>query len=176
MKHLRYMKPLMKTIYAVAGLGIIAYPEMAYAIGWSVQNEAAELGAGSSAQAMVQPGILSPLFVRAVNIIAGTAVAIFILRIIMTAVDRFLLAGATDIHFRLSDIPFIGAYPNPDDPYQPDETPKGKGNKNDGEVWTWGHIFKRFFIQMCIVAGAYAITRVVLEVIVLLSNVSGISA
>lgn len=94
--------------------------------------------------------------------IIGLAVVCFVLRVVMTAVDRMVLGNIDDGQqrgprggqgsgFRLSDIPMIGAY-SPDVP--------------------WKQVWLNFAKNLAIVVGAYLIIELIMGVIMWLIGVT----
>lgn len=73
----------------------------------------------------------------------GVAVALFVLRVVLTAVDRMVLGGQDPYGNQqsvLSGIPIVGAYP-----------PK----QNDGSGYTWKDVWLNFAKQLAICVGAW---------------------
>lgn len=87
----------------------------------------------------------------------GIAVALFVLRIGLTAIDRLVLANLqTNAH-----VPF--AFPNPgDERYSQDEFRDGH---TPPEGWTWKRIWLNFAKNLAIIAGAWLIVQVVMGII-----------
>lgn len=99
--------------------------------------------------------------------IIGVAVVCFVLKVVMTAVDRMVLGNLDDGSqrggsrrrglqrdgFRLSDIPMIGAYP-PDVP--------------------WKQVWLNFAKNLAIVVGVYFIIEIIMGVILWLIGVTSV--
>lgn len=100
--------------------------------------------------------------------IAGLAVVFFVLRVVMTAVDRMVLGNIDDGQqhgggtrgpqqnsgFRLSEIPVIGAY--------------------DPSV-SWKQVWLNFAKNLAIVAGAYLIVMLIMNVVLWLIHVTAMN-
>lgn len=167
---------------ALASAACAIAPTQAYATGWDVSDEANAVGATQDAARSVQAPTISTVFGAVTNWVAGIAVAIFVLRVAMTAIDRMVLSGQHGWHaFKLSEIPFIGAYPDPDDIIEMDEANANAyaaqhGHTKRQTLWTWRRIWKRFALQIGIVAGIWAIMRILLGITVMIAQQTGISA
>ena len=88
----------------------------------------------------------------------GVAVALFVLRIVLTAVDRMVLGGQDQYGQQqsvLSGIPIVGAYP-----------PK----QQDGSGYTWKDVWLNFAKQLAICVGAWFGVSLVVGVISWLMN------
>lgn len=156
----------------ITSSSIALAPSTAMALGWDISDEAKATGATNTTDSSAEAW--GPIVHVVTQWAFGVAIVIFVLRVALTAIDRMFLSHS-DARFRLSDIPIIGAYPDPSEQY----TPEGASNdKNAGpqHAWTWGRIWKRFFIEVAIVAGAYAIVSVLLGVIMDMSHATGISS
>lgn len=171
-----------KTMCIMMAATYLATPVTAHAIGWDVQEEADAVGASQSAAANAQPETIAPIFTAITNWAIGIAVAIFVLRVAMTALDRFVFSkqGAVPA-FKLSEIPFIGAYPDPDDLIEMDEANANAyaaqhGHTKNETLWTWGRIWKRFAIQMGVIACVWILTRFLLGVVIMLSQATAVSS
>lgn len=92
----------------------------------------------------------------------GIAVGLFVLRVILTAVDRMVLGGQDQYGNQtsvLSAIPMVGAYP-----------PKGP----DGSGYTWKDIWINFAKQMAICVGAWVLVNAVVGIVSwLMTSVAG---
>jgi hypothetical protein len=171
-----------KTMCIMMAATCLATPVTAHAIGWDVQEEADAVGASQSAAANAQPATIAPIFTAITNWAVGIAVAIFVLRVAMTALDRFVFSGqGAAPALKLSEIPFIGAYPDPDDLIEMDEANANAyaaqhGHTKNETLWTWGRIWKRFAIQMGIIAGVWILMRVLLGVVIMLSQATAVSS
>lgn len=85
----------------------------------------------------------------------GLAVIVFVLKVVLTAVDRFIFVGSSNNGFRLDELPLIGAYRNPE---------RDDGH-DGGSAWTWPHIWGHFAIQVGLCAGAWVITEFLIRLI-----------
>lgn len=91
----------------------------------------------------------------------GIVVAIFVLRIALTAFDRMVLANNNST----AHIPF--AYPNPgDERYDPNDI---RGN-TPPEGWTWKRIWINFAKNIAIVAGAWLLVQIVMQIVLMVMN------
>lgn len=166
----------------VMPVACLVTPTTAHALGWGVQEEADAVGASRSAASNVKPSTIAPIFTAVTNWVAGIAIAIFVLRVAMTAIDRLLFSGhGAGPALRLSEIPFIGAYPDPDDRVEADDAnaaqSAGRQARAKSEtLWTWGRIWKRFAIQLGVIAGVWVLMRVLLGVVIMLSQGTGLSS
>lgn len=147
-----------------AGVSILATPVPAMAAVGG-QYGVSEMLNSAGRNAGIQPTVINGSTVtRWVNGIAnwavGIAVALFVLRIILTAIDRFVLANMnTTAH-----VP--GSYPNPGDERYDENDVKG----NPPEGWTWKHIWFNFGKNLGILAGAWLIVQVIMGIIQMVSN------
>lgn len=83
----------------------------------------------------------------------GVAVVLFVLRVVLTAVDRMVLGGEDQYGRQqsvLSGIPMVGAYP-----------PK----QDDGSGYSWKDIWLNFGKQLAICAGAWFLVNMMVQVI-----------
>jgi hypothetical protein len=171
-----------KVVGSVMPVAYLAIPTTAHALGWDVREEADAVGASKSAASNVQPSTIAPIFTAVTNWVAGIAIAIFVLRVAMTALDRFVFSGqgAAPV-LKLSEIPLIGAYPDPDDLVGADDANASQSSgrqaraKNE-TLWTWGRIWKRFAIQLGVIAGVWVLMRFLLGVVIMLSQGTGLSS
>lgn len=92
----------------------------------------------------------------------GVAVSLFVLRVVLTAVDRMVLGGQDQYGQQqsvLSGIPVVGAYP-----------PK----QNDGSGYTWKDVWMNFAKQLAICVGAwFGVSLVVGVVSWMMGSVTG---
>lgn len=171
-----------KAIGIMTAMACLSTPTTAHALGWDVQEEADAVGASQSAATNAQPATIAPIFTAITNWAVGIAVAIFVLRVAMTALDRFVFSGqGAAPALKLSEIPIIGAYPDPDDLVEMDEANANAyaarhGHTKNETLWTWGRIWKRFAIQMGVIAGVWILVRFLLGVVIMLSQATGVSS
>lgn len=88
----------------------------------------------------------------------GIAVVLFVLRVVLTAVDRMVLGGEDAYGNQqsvLAGIPVVGAYP-----------PK----QNDGSGYTWKDIWINFAKQLAICAGAWFLVNMIVSLVGWLIN------
>lgn len=88
----------------------------------------------------------------------GLAVVLFVLRVVLTAVDRMVLGGEDAYGNQqsvLAGIPVVGAYP-----------PK----QNDGSGYTWKDIWINFAKQLAICAGAWFLVNMIVSLVGWLIN------
>lgn len=113
-----------------------------------------------------QPSQLETNITNAINWGASIAIGFFVMKVIMTAVDRFALAESQS-PFRLSEIPIIGAYKDPRErnkwtEHSQQSTNRLQGNPQDQEpVWTWKQIFKHFIKNIIIIVGIWVILGII---------------
>lgn len=156
----------------LAGAFPLFLPAVAYAsdgrLGWSMSG-----GDGGNGILADDPtGAFTPDSVMSVVTVLirtglGIAIAVFVLKVVLTAADRLLIggtvapgpAGPPQEQSMLSQIPLIGAYPPPE--------PTGGG-------YTWGAIFKRFFIQVSLCVGALLITELALGILKAAFSAAGV--
>lgn len=130
-----------------------------WSAGTMLNNGASEAGVGIR---NVDSGSANNWVVGIAKWIIGLAVVCFVLRVVMTAVDRMVLGNIDDgsqrgprfgqeSGFRLSDIPMIGAYP-PDVP--------------------WKQVWLNFAKNLAIVVGVYLIIELIMGVIMWLIGVT----
>lgn len=87
--------------------------------------------------------------------ILGIAIILFVLRMVLTAVDRMVFANL-GLNAR---VPF--SYPNPgDERWDDDERKAGAG-----EGWSWKKIFLNFAKNVAIAAGAWLIVNIIVSVV-----------
>lgn len=83
----------------------------------------------------------------------GIAVALFVLRVVLTAVDRMVLGGEDESGRQqsvLSGIPIIGAYP-----------PK----QRDGSGYTWKDVWLNFAKQLAVCVGAWFLVGLIVGIV-----------
>lgn len=130
-----------------------------WSAGTMLGNGASEAGVGIR---NVDSGSANNWVVGIAKWIIGLAVVCFVLRVVMTAVDRMVLGniddgqqrgprGGQESGFRLSDIPMIGAYPP--------EVP-------------WKQVWLNFAKNLAIVVGVYLIIELIMGVIMWLIGVT----
>ena len=157
-----------------AGVCPLLVPATAYAdegLGWSMTGDGGREGdLASDPTGMFTPESVMSVVTVIIRTGLGIAIAIFVLKVVLTAVDRLLLggtvspgpAGPPQEQSMLSQIPVVGAYPPPE--------PMGGG-------YTWGLIFKRFVIQVSLCAGALLITELALGILHgVFQNIDGAAA
>ena len=124
-----------------------------------LNNGASEAGVGIR---NVDSGSANNWVVGIAKWIIGLAVVCFVLRVVMTAVDRMVLGniddgqqrgprGGQESGFRLSDIPMIGAYPP--------------------EI-SWKQVWLNFAKNLAIVVAVYLIIELIMGVIMWLIGVT----
>lgn len=96
----------------------------------------------------------------------GIAIAVFVLKVVLTAVDRLLLGGDSNSGFRLDEIPLVGAYTDPE-----------KGGAGDGPAspWTWQRIWAYFAVQITLCVSAIALTSLLVSIIGTVVTESGLT-
>lgn len=153
------------TSVAIAAMGLV--PSVALAgtdgtIGWGPSDIARPTQDTSQFEA---PGIAA--FAKGiVQGCLGIAIAVFVLKIVLTAVDRLILAGgSSDESFRLDDIPLVGAYRDPE---------RGMHGGQPGSSWTWVRIWSHFALQVGLCVSAWVITEVLIRLIGTVAGVSGV--
>lgn len=82
-------------------------------------------------------------------------VGAFVLRIVLTAIDRLILAGNGNEGFRLDEVPLVGAYRDPE---------RG-GADRKGVAWTWTRIFSHFALQLVLCLSAWVFVEFLMGVI-----------
>lgn len=148
---------------------------VAYAqIGWSAKNEAMSTGVSTEDPEQHVDELTDEITSVCTSVTSwaiGLAVAMFILRIGLTAIDRMLLPrqGTKDA-FHLSQIPIIGAYPDPDEITEMTDNEKlamSLSGKKGGRPrrWTWQVIWVNFAKQLAVCAGAWILVRVLLGIV-----------
>lgn len=148
-----------------AGVSILATPVPAMAAVGG-QYGVSEMLNNAGRDAGVQPTVINGSTVTYwVNGIANwavrIAVAFFVLRIVLTAIDRFVLANSnTTAHVPLS-------YPNPGDERYDENDVKGN---TPPEGWTWKRIWINFGKNLGILAGAWLIVQLIMGIIQMVSN------
>ena len=148
-----------------AGVSILATPVPAMAAVGG-QYGVSEMLNNAGRDAGVQPTVINGSTVTYwVNGIASwavrIAVAFFVLRIVLTAIDRFVLANSnTTAHVPLS-------YPNPGDERYDENDVKGN---TPPEGWTWKRIWINFGKNLGILAGAWLIVQLIMGIIQMVSN------
>lgn len=151
----------------------------AYATGWNISDEANAIGATKSAEKYASTGVILPIIQSIANWALGLAIVIFILRVALTALDRIAFSRqGTKTSFTLSEIPFVGAYPNPDNLVLMDETnakayAMTHGKPKQNEFWTWKRIWTRLFTQLIFATGAWMIVKILLGLLQSLLGVIG---
>lgn len=151
---------------ALAGLGVVMLPEMAFAATggasgaqWNVSsmlnNAGSNSGVGFKADALQSSSIADKVNGVASWII-GLAVIFFVLRVVLTAADRMVFANSnTTFH-----VPF--AYPNPGDERYDENDLKGK---QPPEGWTWKRIWLNLAKQIALAAGAWVLVQLVMTLV-----------
>lgn len=152
------------------------FPTASYALGdKSIGEQMTDAGISRDADKIIQADSLSTAVRPILNAFAGIAVALFVLRIALTAIDRFALSRSTNpFPFRLSSIPVIGAYPDPNDIQKLDEqdmlAKKIKGDNSRPYLWTWAVIWKHFAVQIIVLSGAWVIANVLLQILIAVTS------
>lgn len=153
---------------------------LAYAIGWQISDEADSLGATRSAERYTSTGVILPIVQSLANWSLGLAITVFVVRVSLTALDRLAFTNqGANAGFRLSEIPFVGAYPDPTDLGSPvgEENAKAHATPSDGtkrrELWTWKRVWKRFLTQLTIATGSWLIIQILLGLLQALLGVTG---
>lgn len=166
-------------ISLLAGIPLLAAPQVAMADDWvsgvldtSAQNVGEEQAGKPTGDSVANT-------IKSVSgWIIGIAIVLFVLKVIMTAIDRILFDRDSSIVSRsgntnyfensvLVGIPIIGAYPppesRPNDPYA-DKSKKG---------YTWKDIWILFFVQLLIAVGSWFFVNLVVDLLAgLLGKVS----
>ena len=141
--HLR--NAIRMTSVAVTSAAWALEPTVALAIGW--QPDA--IAETDSAAGKLTTSSMSDFVWNIVSKALGIAVAVFVLKVVMTAVDRIIFSGAAPGTFRLDEIPLIGAYTDPEK-----QEGNGPGVTNSASNWTWPNIWKHFAAQIALAAAA----------------------
>lgn len=158
---MKSMKKLVGSALLASGVcaaSIAAVPQNAMALGWEPESMVAQTtGTTGMTAANINQQSLATWVQNFTTFLLGIAIVIFVLKIVLTAVDKMLLKGPSSGSgspspssskgggsniFDLTKIPIIGAY--------------------SGE---WGDIFKHFGIQVAVVAGAWVLVQIVVGVI-----------
>lgn len=79
----------------------------------------------------------------------GIAISLFVLRVVLTGIDR-ILVGNEGGHSFLSSIPLVGAYPPP---------------SADGEGYPWKDVWINFAKNLAMVVGAWVIVNAVVGLV-----------
>lgn len=147
-----------------AGAAILAMPMPAMAAGgqYSVNDMLTSAGRNAGITPTVVNGDTVTQWVNGiVSWAIRIAVALFVLRIGLTAFDRFVLANSnTTMH-----VPF--AYPNPGDERYDENDVQGN---TPPEGWTWKRIWINFGKNLGICAGAWLIVQFIMGIIQMVSN------
>ena len=119
-------------------------------VGWKGGEFAAKQGVSPNAK-LSPADQFGPVLTQVVTAFCGVAVVVFVFRIVITAVDRMVFGGS-----QFNSIPLVGSY------------------KNEGDTQAWGNIFRKFAVQLAIVAGTWIIVSLVAGIVLqLLSVASG---
>lgn len=170
------------TLLSATGTSIVSLSTtatQAHATGWDISDEANAVGATKSAEKYASTGVMLPIIQSIANWALGLAITIFILRVALTALDRLAFSHqGAKTSFTLSEIPFIGAYPNPDDFELMDETnakayAMTHGKPKQNEFWTWKRIWTRLFTQLIFATGSWMIVKILLGLLQSLLGVIG---
>ena len=151
------------SLSAVIGGVVIAAtkPAIAWASGggrWTPEEMLNAAGADASISATpISAGSVTSFVNTLTAWLVGIAVAIFVLRVVLTAINRMVFGNGTgkssaqgqggsssSSGLDLTAIPLIGAYPDSD---------------------SWANIWKRFIVQLAIVAGAWFIVQLLMGII-----------
>ena len=156
-KTMRYLKNVGK-VAVLSGLPLLAVPGMALGDTWTsdVTGKAGELTGGKPSNTL-PTGNLATNVSSKLTLALALAIIAFILKIVLTAVDRMLFdngnnGNQTSNGSTLVNIPVIGAYPQP----------MGDG---DTKGYTWKRVWTNFAIQLAIAIGAYFFVTLTLRVI-----------
>lgn len=150
---------------AASGVAVALAPAVALADGWAsdITGNAAERTGDSGGKTVTASDIND----RVQSITAwllGLAIGIFVLKVVLTGIDRILLDkdtnGAKDSP--LVNLPIIGAYP------QPSEKPGGERG------YTWQRIWTNLFLQVAITVAAWLIVGFIIGLISNMLAVSGL--
>lgn len=160
----------------VVAMVAMAAPTAAYADsplpfgGWQMGDIApgAEEAAGVYTQDVVL-GFAHSL----VTTLLGAIVGVFVLKVVLTGIDRLMFGGSgASQGFRLDDIPIIGAYRDP----ERDTGPGSPGDQKTSSPWTWRRIWVHFGIQIALCLGALTITNVLMGIIATAFGAAGVVA
>lgn len=148
-----------------AGAAILAAPVPALAASssqWDVSSMLNSAGKQSGSTPVdVSANTITTWVNGIVSWAVGIAVALFVLRIALTAFDRFVLANSnTTWHVPL-------AYPNPGDERYDENDIQGN---TPPEGWTWKRIWINFGKNLGIVAGAWLLVQLVMGIIQMVSS------
>lgn len=161
-------------ICSLYGFSSTTVPTDAFALGWNAKDEGVAIGV-TEPKADTYTTVASSITRSFTNYAFGVAIVIFTLRVVLTALDRMVLTNTNgDKVLRLSDIPIIGAYPDPvDQEMYADERDGDK--KQQASSWTWSHIWRHFAIQIAIVSGIWAFIGILLGILEGTLQITGIS-
>lgn len=124
-------------LYIIGGSALLlGMPSIAYAepgIGWSSSDMASKQDVNPDTQA-VGMDMLGDVVFQGTTICASVAVVIFVFRVVLTAVDKMAFSGQ-----QFSSIKWIGSYGTSE----------------------WKEIFRKFAVQLGIVAVAWTIVNLV---------------
>ena len=159
---------------AVTGSLALA-PHEAAAVGWDADEMMTSAGktSGNIAPTKIDASTVDQWVTGITNWLIGIAVVVFVLRVVLTAVDRMVLGNTQDGMggrpgpggpgggpggpggpqgggFRLSDIPVVGAYP---------------------PNISWKQVWINFAKNLALVVGAYIIVQLIMGVILWLIGV-----
>lgn len=154
---------------AVAGSLALA-PHEAAAVGWQPKDmmDAAGKTSGDIKPTQIDASTVDKWVTGITNWIIGIAVVVFVLRVVLTAVDRMVLGNTQDGMeggrpgpggpggpgpqggFRLSDIPVVGAYPT---------------------TVPWKKVWINFAKNLALVVGAYVLVQLIMGIVLWLIGV-----
>lgn len=152
-KTTRYLAEVGK-ISVLAGVPLLVSPQAALADDWitNVMDTSAQQVGEENAGTATGDSVATTVSSVAKWII-GMTIVLFVLKVILTAVDRMLLSSPEAGDSVLVRLPVIGAYPMVD--------PGNPGKKG----YEWKNIWILFFIQLLVCAGVWFFIDVIIGLI-----------
>lgn len=151
-KTMRYLSTVGMTAIGT-GMPTVAFAAKGYQPN-DILKEATSEGTGGNINANELTGdALSERVTSIATWAIGVAVVLFVLRVVLTAVDRMVLGGEDQYGNQqsvLAAIPMVGAYP-----------PK----QNDGSGYSWKDIWLNFGKQLAICAGAWFLVNLMVNAV-----------
>lgn len=141
------------TMAILAGMPLLAGPSAALAdtsTPSGVIGEATKRAHGNEGDTL-SAGTLNEKIKAIAAWVLGLAVVIFVLKVVLTAVDRMLNDNRNGERSFLVNIPIIGAYPQPEQ--------GGYGSSGGG--YTWKRVWINFAVQLVIAIGAWLLVGLV---------------
>lgn len=146
------------TLSLLTGIPLLAAPEVALADGWTqgvLDTSAQQVGQDSAGKPTAEG--ISETVRKVSGWILGIAIVLFVLKVVLTAVDRILVGNDSQSGYPsnsfLTRIPIVGAYPLP------------TGGQGGERGYTWKDIWVHFGVQIAIAISAWFLVQLSIGIV-----------